>query len=60
MAAIRANPDAAMITGYLGRGAEFDRAIATFSQSYADQNERDFEAMTEAVRSGRIEAEADI
>jgi uncharacterized protein (DUF2252 family) len=48
--------DSAMISGYLGTGGEFDRAIAAFAQSYADQNELDHAAMVEAVRSGRIEA----
>jgi uncharacterized protein (DUF2252 family) len=52
--------DASAISGYLGRGAEFDRAVATFAQRYADQNERDYEAMLAAVASGRIEAEAGI
>ena len=48
--------DPAMISGYLGSGGEFDRAIAAFAQSYADQNELDHAAMVEAVRTGRIEA----
>jgi uncharacterized protein (DUF2252 family) len=48
--------DAAMISGYLGSGDTFDRALAAFSQDYADQNDRDFAAMVEAVESGRIEA----
>jgi uncharacterized protein (DUF2252 family) len=52
--------DAAMISGYLGSGAEFDKAIVTFAQHYADQNELDYAAMLEAVRSGRIEAESGI
>jgi len=52
--------DAAAISGYLGRSAEFDRAIAAFAQKYADQNELDYAAMLESVRSGRIEAEAGI
>ena len=48
--------DAAMISGYLGSGDTFDRALVAFSQDYADQNDRDYAAMVEAVRSGRIEA----
>jgi len=52
--------DASMISGYLGRGAEFDRAMAAFGQSYADQNERDFEAMTGACESGRLASISDI
>ena len=37
--------------GYLGTGAGFDRAIADFAAAYADQNERDFEAVSAAERS---------
>jgi uncharacterized protein (DUF2252 family) len=48
--------DAAMISGYLGSGDTFDRALVAFSQDYADQNERDYAAMVEAVRVGRLEA----
>ena len=35
----------------------FDRAIAEFSAAYADQNERDHQAFTEAVNSGRLIAQ---
>lgn len=35
----------------------FDRAIAEFSTAYADQNERDYAAFTEAVNSGRLIAQ---
>ena len=48
--------DPAMISGYLGKGDEFDRAIAGFALAYADQTERDHQALVEAVKSGRIEA----
>ena len=41
---------------YLGRSGRFDRSIADFSERYADQNERDFEAFVGAVRSGRLDA----
>jgi uncharacterized protein (DUF2252 family) len=52
--------DAAMISGYLGSGDTFDRAIVAFSQDYADQNDRDYQAMVEAVESRRVEATAGI
>jgi uncharacterized protein (DUF2252 family) len=45
------------IASYLGKGTAFDEAMADFSASYADQNERDHEALVRAVRSGRIAAE---
>ena len=46
--------DAVAISGYLGRGDKFDRALATFAERYADQNERDYAALTTAADSGRI------
>ncbi len=33
--------DPALISGYLGQSNVFDRAIATFAETYADQTERD-------------------
>ena len=48
------------IASYLGGGDGFDRAIADFSEAYADQNEQDFEAFSAAADSGRIEARADL
>jgi hypothetical protein len=35
----------------------FDRAVADFSAAYADQNERDYQAFTKAVNSGRLVAQ---
>jgi uncharacterized protein (DUF2252 family) len=49
--------DRIAIAAYLGRGASFDEAIADFAEAYADQNERDYEAMLAAVKDGRIAAE---
>jgi uncharacterized protein (DUF2252 family) len=46
----------AIITGYLGESDTFDRAIADFSVAYADQTEKDHEALTRAVRAGTLEA----
>jgi hypothetical protein len=34
-------------------------AIADFAKEYADQNERDHAALCAAVKSGRVEADAD-
>jgi uncharacterized protein (DUF2252 family) len=45
----------ALIAGYLGKGDEFDEALADFAMSYAQQNERDFDALVQAARKGRIE-----
>jgi uncharacterized protein (DUF2252 family) len=49
--------DAATISGYLGRGDRFDRAIARYACAYADQVERDFAAFEAAIRSGRFPVE---
>jgi uncharacterized protein (DUF2252 family) len=48
--------DRIAIASYLGKGNTFDRAIAGFSESYADQNERDYNAFAAAVKSGRLTA----
>ena len=48
--------DRIAIAAYLGRGPAFDRAIAQFAESYADQNERDFATFAAAVASGRLVA----
>ena len=49
--------DRIAIGAYLGPGEVFDRAVADFSAVYADQNERDYDALAQAVKSGRIPAE---
>ena len=48
--------DRIAIAGYLGTGDVFDQAIATFAETYADQNERDYGALKDAVQSGRVSA----
>jgi uncharacterized protein (DUF2252 family) len=49
--------DRIAIASYLGGGDPFDRAILEFSRAYAEQNERDYKALTQAVDSGKITAE---
>jgi uncharacterized protein (DUF2252 family) len=49
--------DRIAIAAYLGNSDVFDRAIAKFAVAYADQNERDHQALIDAVKSGRITAE---
>ncbi|MFJ9411548.1 DUF2252 domain-containing protein [Streptomyces sp. NPDC101393] len=46
------------IAAYLGGGDVFDRALAVFAERYADQNERDHQALADAVDAGRVSAEA--
>ena len=50
--------DRVAIASYLGSGLAFDQAIVEFSESYADQNERDYEALVKAVESKKITAQA--
>jgi uncharacterized protein (DUF2252 family) len=45
------------IAGYLGTGDSFDRALAEFAEAYADQNERDYQVLADAVASGRVTAQ---
>jgi uncharacterized protein (DUF2252 family) len=49
--------DRIAIAAYLGGSDVFDKAIAKFASAYADQNERDYQALVDAVKSGRITAE---
>jgi uncharacterized protein (DUF2252 family) len=41
---------------YLGKNDEFDRAVTDFSERYADQNEKDYQAFADAIRTGRLTA----
>jgi uncharacterized protein (DUF2252 family) len=43
--------DAAAISGYLGSGDRFDRAVASFAEAYADQTEADHAAFARALGS---------
>jgi hypothetical protein len=49
--------DRIAIAAYLGSGPAFDVALGEFAQAYADQNEDDYQALTDAIRSGRVVAE---
>jgi uncharacterized protein (DUF2252 family) len=52
--------DAIAIASYLGRSDRLDRALSTFAETYADQNDRDYAALRAAVESGRIQAETSV
>ena len=52
--------DPIAIAAYLGKKHRFDKSITDFSERYADQNEQDYHAFTEAIRSGRLEAQAGV
>jgi uncharacterized protein (DUF2252 family) len=51
--------DAAVLTGYMGKGTAFEDALADFSVAYADQNEKDHAALLGAIRSGKLEARSE-
>jgi uncharacterized protein (DUF2252 family) len=46
--------DPAQISGYLGRSDVFDRALASFAETYADQTERDHAALVAVIRADQI------
>lgn len=48
--------NAALISGYAGRGDALARAVGTFALAYADQTGQDHAALLSAIRSGRIQA----
>ena len=49
--------DAVMLSAYMGDDSEFDKAIAEFAMAYSDQTERDWRALLDAIKVGRITAE---
>ena len=48
--------DPIALAAYLGNKDKFDQAITDFAERYADQNEQDYRAFTNAIRSGRLQA----
>ena len=48
--------DRIAIAAYLGGGPTFDHAVHDFARAYADQNERDHQALLDAIAAGRISA----
>jgi uncharacterized protein (DUF2252 family) len=50
--------DRIAIAAYLGSGTSFDRAILEFSEAYAEQNKRDYDALASAVSSGTVKAQS--
>jgi uncharacterized protein (DUF2252 family) len=48
--------DPVALAAYLGTKDRFDQSIADFSDRYADQNDQDYGAFCDAIRSGRLEA----
>ena len=52
--------DRVAIASYLGNNPTFERALLRFAETYADQNERDYETFAKACKSGRLHAEEGI
>jgi uncharacterized protein (DUF2252 family) len=52
--------DPIAIAAYLGDDDTFARVITDFSVRYADQNEQDYQAFAEQIRSGRLQAMAGV
>jgi uncharacterized protein (DUF2252 family) len=50
--------DRIAIAAYLGSSKAFDNAVVTFAEAYADQNERDYDALKRAAAEGRIPVES--
>ncbi len=52
--------DRVAIAAYLGKGEVFDHAMASFAETYAKQNDRDYRALQEASAAGRVQAQMDV
>ncbi len=48
--------DTATISGYLGKGDTFDKALGEFALAYADQTEEDHADLVKAISAGRLKA----
>jgi uncharacterized protein (DUF2252 family) len=49
--------DAVAIASYLGKSDVFERSLALFAEAYADQNERDYATLRQAIDAGRLTAQ---
>jgi len=52
--------DRIALTTYLNSDDAFPEAMAEYSESYADQNELDYQAFLQAVETGRLQAETGV
>lgn len=52
--------DRIAIASYLGASDTFEKAMANFAETYADQNEADYDQFAAAIESGQLEARGDI
>ena len=58
-ARIARSGDPVLLSAYMGDSEAFEDAMADFAAAYADQAERDHEALVAAVRAGRIEIQSE-
>ncbi|MFF7726106.1 DUF2252 domain-containing protein [Streptomyces sp. NPDC008001] len=49
--------DPRLIAAYCGKSEALDDSVAAFARTYADRTESDHEALTRAIREGRVKAE---
>jgi hypothetical protein len=52
--------DAIAIGSYLGAGTRFDEAMCRFAAAYADQNEKDHDALKQAIATNQVHAISDV
>src|SRR6478672_5655252 len=52
--------DRVAIAAYLGSSSAFETATREFASTYADQNERDYRVLVDAIASGRVAAITDV
>ena len=45
------------LSGYMGKSDAFDKALASFAVTYADQNEKDYAALKKAIKAGKVAAQ---
>ena len=48
------------LASYLGTSDVLERALASFAETYADQNERDYRQLIDAAQTGVITARSGI
>jgi uncharacterized protein (DUF2252 family) len=48
--------NSAVLSGYMGKSDAMERAMTAFAIDYADQNEKDHDALERAVKKGKVKA----
>jgi hypothetical protein len=46
------------LAGYCGNSTVLDEALSEWAEKYGDQTERDHSLLVEAIRKGKVKAEA--